>query len=173
MPDQGLALVINTGQYSYHSMMAELFCEVLGKDGTCTVKVFDMKEYRQLHEAYQSMAEYCPRALISFDCVGFEMQTENDTLSYNLFTCRMAHILFQEKERYRAELKQQMNFSMFVYSMRSEDVDTIRERYVNIPNISFMDRLEYKQADETIKEENRKRIADWYEMFQKEAGLEF
>lgn len=170
--DKRVALVVNTEQYTYHKALSELFRETLcGLDGTLKIELFDMAKAEALHEVYFALRDYDPQQLISFDCAGFALQTENDTLSYNLFGCRMAHILFQEMERYRGELRQQLNFSMFVYSMREKDVAAISVRYPNIPNISLMDRMEYKQLDEKTKETNRGLIIKWYRTFEQEAEL--
>jgi len=76
-------------------------------------------ESTPLHEKYYVIRNYQKDLLITFDCAGFEFRTENDTLSYNNMGFRMAHILFHGMHEYREELRQQMNFSMFVFSMRS------------------------------------------------------
>lgn len=169
MRDKRIVLTVNTEKYTYHREMADLFEETLiTLEPHAEVRVFDMADGRPLHEIYYALCEYDAHTLISFDCAGFELQTENDTISYNLFPYRMAHILFQGMHRYREELHQQLNFSMFVYSMREDDVAAIRERYPNIPNILLMDKLEYRQMDENGKNGNRKVIAGWYGAYKKE-----
>lgn len=172
MPEKRIALVVNTEQYRYHKEVSELFRETICSFyPSIMIELFDMAKTQVLHEMYFALRDYDPQQLISFDCAGFTLRTENDTLSYNLFGCRMAHILFQEMERYRGELRQQMNFSMFVYSMRERDVDAISARYPNIPNASLMERLEYKDLNEKTREKNREIIAGWYRMFEREAQL--
>lgn len=163
-----ITLVINSKKYSYHKNMVALFQEILAKYADC--RLFDMADNMPLHEKYYAIAGSECDFLISFDCAGFELRTEGDSLSYNNMGCRMAHILFQGMHEYREELKQQMNFSMFVFSMKEEDVLTMQEKHPNIPNAELMERLEYKET--TAGEKNREIVEKWFAHMIEEAELD-
>ena len=165
-----LLFVINSEKYPYHTKMLSLFVEAAKKYGT--YQIINMADNLLPSVKYEQMVKSGCDLLISFDCAGFEFRTETNTLSYNNFGCRMAHILFRGMHEYREELRQQMNFSMFVFSVRSEDVSAISERYPNIPNIELMERLEYGQCNEEDTRKNRQVIGRWFRHIIEEAELE-
>lgn len=132
-----MSLVINSKKYPYHEKLVNLFSDQAKEYGS--LAVFDMASFEPLHEMYHRIAANKCDLLISFDCAGFEIRTTNDLLAYNKFGCRMAHILFQKMGEYGENLRQQMNFSMFVFSVIQEDVFLIRKDFPNIPNIEWLD----------------------------------
>lgn len=162
-------IVINTKKYTYHSYLAALFETAASAHGE--VKVFDMAETKPLHEKYYALAESGCNLLLTLDCAGFELRTENDTLSYNNFGCRMAHILLRSMQEYREELRQQMNFSMFVFSVKEEDVRSIKDRYPNIPNIELFPQIDYKEKSEETKKISERIIKEWFLYLLEEAEL--
>lgn len=168
--------VINVKQYSYHKRILEFLAEAAKKYGE--VQVFDMSENIPLHEQYYRLQEAGADFLVSFDCAGFELRTENNTLSYNHFGCRMAHLLFRHREEYREALRQQMNFSMFVFSAKEKDVLFLQKHLPNIPN------AEWLEIPEGIKQTGQEGLADkesecfrwaekWFSYIIKEAELNF
>lgn len=165
-----MLFVINSEKYPYHIDMLSLFTEIAGEYGI--FQVLDMADNISFSQKYDRIVQCRCDLLISFDCAGFEFRTETNTLSYNNLGCRMAHILFRGMHEYREELRQQMNFSMFVFSEREEDVSAISERCFNIPNIELMERLEYSQCKEENTGKNRQIIAEWFKHIIKETELE-
>lgn len=162
-------IVINTKKYKYHSYMADLLETAASEYGE--VQVFDMAQGKPLHEKYYALAESGCELLLTLDCAGFELRTENDTLSYNNFGCRMAHILLRSIQEYREELRQQMNFSMFVFSMKEGDVRSIREGYPNIPNMEPFPQMDYKEKNEETEKINKRVITEWFSHLLEEAEL--
>lgn len=129
--------VVNLQKYPCHKKLLELFAIQAGRYGD--FEIFDIASGEPLHEIYYKIAAGGYSLLISFDCAGFELRTESDTLAYNQLGCRMAHILFHERDEYGENLSQQMNFSMFVFSSVREDVVFLQKNFPNIPNIEWLE----------------------------------
>lgn len=165
-----IMFVINSKRYSYHKDILRNFTETA--EGYGIFQTLDMGDNLSLSAKYDRIVKSECDLLISFDCAGFEFRTETNTLSYNNFGCRMAHILFRSMDEYREELRQQMNFSMFVFSERVDDVSAISERYPNIPNIELMERLEHSQCKNENIRKNRQIVMEWFRHIIEEAELE-
>lgn len=162
-------IVIDSKKKTYHNRMAAELAEVADRYGSA--QIYDMAKELPLHEKYYALKKSGVDFLVSFDCAGFELRTENDTLSYNNLDCRMAHILFRDMEEYREELKQQMNFSMFLFSMKQENVERIREHFPNIPNVEWMERPDYQGNTKENHEKNREIWESWFSHVSEEAEL--
>lgn len=152
--------VVNQRKYPYHEKFLDLFVKNAEKYGD--VQIFDMSSTQLLHEIYYKIAASECDLLISFDCAGFELRTENDTLSYNKLGCRMAHILFRNMRDYGENLKQQMNFSMFVFSVIQEDVSKIQKNFSNIPNIEWLEMPRDCQLLGKVNQEDRSWVQEWF-----------
>lgn len=155
-----IVLVINTKKYPYHRNMSDIFSEAAGRYGIC--QIFDLSVGTALHMIYDEIEQSGCGLLISLDLAGFEFRTETNTLSYNNLGCRMAHVLFRGMHEYREELRQQMNFSMFLFSMREEDVAVMNDRYPNIPNVERIERMEYRHPAEEDMAKSRNIINKWF-----------
>jgi len=164
-----MTLVVNSKKYPYHKELSDLFSKEAKEYGS--LEIFDMASKEPLHEIYEKIAASECNLLISFDCAGFEIRLTNDTLAYNKFGCRMAHILFQKMEEYGENLNQQMNFSMFVFSVMKEDVLLIQKDFPNIPNIEWIEIQEEYPPIGKSDRENSVWISKWFLHIVKEAQL--
>lgn len=162
-------IVLNTKKFYYHSTLFSLFGRELEKAGF-ELASYDLGSTKPEHEKYYDIDNLKPDLILSFDLSGFELRTENDTLSLNNFGCRIACLLFQPYGTYGGSLEQQMNFSMFLYTVRPEDAAEMKVRYPNIPNLSAVPGIE---PDELFSSGARYAplIQGWLESFRKEAEL--
>jgi hypothetical protein len=155
-----IVFVINSKKYFYHKDMLRQFLISAEKYGTC--RIIDLSVGTAFHMIYDEIEQSGCDLLISLDLAGFEFRTETNTLSYNNLGCRMAHVLFRGMHEYREELRQQMNFSMFLFSMREEDVAVMNDRYPNIPNVERIERMEYRHPAEEDMAKSRNIINKWF-----------
>lgn len=154
-------IITNCRKYPYHKEILSLFLNEASKYGIS--RAFDMADKSiSLLEIYHQIEDSNCDLLISFDCAGFEFRTEINSLAYNTLSCRMAHILFQKMQEYGNCLKQQMNFSMFLFSMFDSDVSAIQEKYPNIPNSELISPLEYGSNTAQNNLHNKKIINKWF-----------
>lgn len=164
--------VVNSVKYQYHKKLLELFAIIAGRYGD--FEIFDMASDGPLYEIYYKIAASECDLLISFDCAGFELRTESDTLAYNQLGFRMAHILFHEMGEYGENLKQQINFSMFVFSCVREDVLFLQRNFPNIPNIEWLETPEkYLLTGDSGLERNSAWISEWFSHIMEAAEIQY
>ena len=155
----------DSSRFNYHKNLVTDFNEVMPGD------VFDISDGRPLGELYYEIEGAKPDVIVTFDLAGHVLRTGTDTLSLNNIYARMAHILLQNTDRYRADLRARQNLSMFTYIPEGSDLLTVREKYTEVPNIlEFVPVERNPQTDEQHKK-NREMIKIWWEEFKKEAML--
>ena len=131
----------------------------------------DMSDGTDLGERYYEIEEMRPNAVVTFDLAGHSLRTGNDTLSLNNLYARFAHILFQRADRFGSDLKCRQNLSMFTYFSNSDDIESCREHFSEIPNIREFVSIIYKPDNEKDRDDNRMKIRAWWDKFKKEAML--
>lgn len=136
-------IVIDAGKHPEHCKKAERVKDVIAK--RCDGVIIDMSEEGALHEKYFRIRACNPTLIVTLDLAGFELLTENDTYSYNMIPCRMAHLLFGKLEEYQEILNGEFNFSMFFYA-RKEVCRQIREQFPEICNVNSYP----AESDETV-----------------------
>ncbi len=157
--------LINSSKFNYHKNLAGDFTGVTGGD------VLDMSDGKPLGERYYEIEGKKADVIITFDLAGHVLRTGNDTLSLNNIYARMAHILFQNTDRYGTDIKARQNLSMFMYIPEGSDVTSVREKCTQVWNIFIFPPIERNPQNDEQHEENRKEIKSWWEAYKKEAML--
>ena len=160
-----IVYLINTKDHNYHRALANDF--TLVTKGS----VFDMADGTDPGSRYYEIENLHPDVIITFDLAGHVLRTGSDTLSLNNIYTRAAHILFHKTDHYGRDLSPRQNLSMFTYIPEGEDIDAVRLRYPEVPNIEHFVSFSYKPADEAQHESNIAGIRHWWDDFQKEAML--
>lgn len=155
-----LLIIINTKYNKKHKEMAELFKAALSE---YTVDIYDLACEKPEHEKFYDIKAAMGNVGITFDCAGFEMVNITDVLSYNSFTCRMAHIIFDKAYKFDSALSHMQNLSMFTYISEGENIDKVKEKYPLIPNI-------YKHSLVSAGIDSEQ-IQEWFKEFCSEAML--
>ncbi len=155
----------DSSRFNYHKNLVADFTEVIPGD------VYDMSDGKPLGERYYEIEGAKPDVIITFDLAGHVLRTGSDTLSLNNVYARMAHILFQNTDRYGADLRARQNLSMFTYIPEGSDVAAARCKYAEVPNILEFVPVERNPQTDEQHEKNREMIKIWWDEYKKEAML--
>ena len=165
--------LINTKKYGYHSRIIKDFTEAVCDnylDANC--RIIDFAEATPLHELYNQIISNKSDLIITFDYSGFELTTEGDTLSLNTVPAKMAHILFQNIDRYRLEISYRQNFSMFTCISNNDDINNWKNVSENICNIEKFPELNIASDTEEVHISNKGNINKWINDFMKKLRIE-
>lgn len=134
------AFVINTKKNPEYSDVYRKLAAAFEKKGF-TAAVVDMGEERPLHEQFFRLRNIKPQLVITFDLAGFEMRTLQETPSFNIISCRMAHLIMKADKETEDCLNVPLNFSMFFYTADSDHAESIRKKYPFVEHISALKAL--------------------------------
>lgn len=157
-----VAYVINSEQYPYHKQILSDFESVVPG------KIYDVAEwdYRIVNEIVN--CKY--NVVIFFDLAGHQFRTTSDTLTFNKLTCRVANILFRRVEEYmHVECRQ--NLSSFMYISRRDNLEQVKRRCVEVPNIFYFPEFRYKADSEEEHAFNMESVKVWWSDYIKEAMI--
>lgn len=140
------------------------------------IESVDISSGKPLHEIYNFIVAQKPELIITIDCAGFELVTENDTLSLNGIHCRIVNILLHNTDSYRGELKYRQGLSMFTYFSYQDagDEDKIlqlKNRYPHIPNINSFCKYDYKTLNGADDKDNLENLSKWFEEMMRDIRL--
>lgn len=110
-----ILLVINTKKNVYHAHIAELLETELVTGKGYQVSRIDMGMGLPLHEKENAIRREQAQLIVTLDLAGFELRNTLECASYNVMSCRMAHLLLGQYQEYRQWLDEPMNFSMFFF----------------------------------------------------------
>jgi len=153
-------IIIDTKKYKKHKEMAEMFKTALSEH---IVDIYDMGCDAPEHEKFYAIKAAMGNVGITFDCAGFEMVNITEVLSYNSFTIRMAHIIFDKVYKFDEALKHMQNLSMFTYVSEGENMEKVKAQYTLIPNLD--------QHQLKVEALGSEQIRSWFSEFCKEAML--
>lgn len=132
-----IEIVINSGIYSVHKKIAEVFTKVL-QEREYEFFIIDLGVDMPAHEKVQMIKQNQPHLIITFDMAGFELRTTLEHATYNVMPYRMAHILPGEYLLYSKWLQEPMNFSMFFYAS-DKTAEEIKKNHPETENVYSVD----------------------------------
>ncbi len=174
-------MVTNSLKYKYHKVMAEdlarVICEIrdvpVSKDnpeimnfvskfiGTIEVEVLDINPKKSDYACFTELRSNEPDLLITFDCTLFNILSTGDTLALNSLKCKCMHIIFEKTDIHSGELFLLQNCSMFTYVRSGEDIELLRNKYMQIPNLYNFCKVDYKAKMDADREKNREAMRDF------------
>lgn len=159
-----LLILINNKNNKYHNELANKFLKIFNEaDG----QVIDLSSGKPLHEIFYEIKAYKADVIITVDFAGFELVTEDDTLSLNNIHARIVNVLLHGVDCYKKELKYRQNLSMFTYlSKRGIDnvddfIKAFRKNHPQIPNVDWFCHYDYEALDVKELERNDANLHDW------------
>ncbi|MBD5464731.1 MAG: hypothetical protein HDR22_02755 [Lachnospiraceae bacterium] len=111
------------------------------------------------HSTYESLKKLDADYLLSFDMAGFEMDTLQEVCAYNILYAKQIHILFQNEQKYREYLLQDMALNLFFFLSDEELLQKCKQEYPHILNLEAMPFLATgKKLTFEQQEKNRKAL---------------
>lgn len=108
---------------------------------------------------YERLRKMDADYLLSFDMAGFEMGTLTEDSAYNLLYAKQIHILFQNHQKYRTYLRQDLAMNLFLFIGDEYLFKRYKQEYSHILNLEAMPSLVYgEKLTKEQQEKNRKAI---------------
>lgn len=137
---QKALIVTHQALYPYHTVLAnDLQCAFLKL--SLDSAVLDLSDNQPDYLYFQSIQDYAPDLLVTFDFAGFYFTNETGEPSYNGLGCIMAHIAIAPLTAFESHLSHLLSFSMFFYTASPTEAASIAERFPLLPNLCVMDAL--------------------------------
>lgn len=140
-------IIINPSHKSSYTELGRSLLQALSSYGV-TGKIYELDSKKPLHEHFYFINNTEADFYITLDLAGFEMKTDGGRLGYNLISRRMANLLLLPMKSYPSEiLNSAMNFSMFFYTARKEELVLYKETYPELPHIIYSSYFSLQQED--------------------------
>lgn len=168
-----ILIVYNSQKYKYHEKTVETILAVamkqFGKD--TVVDKLDMSSDCPLHELFYRIRDNGAQLIITLDLAGFELRTENDSISLNGIHSRIVNILLKGSDSFAGELKCRQNLSMYTYIPARENHEAVSRRYPGIPNLSVFCEYDYTADSDDKLSQNRNNLELWFKNMTEEIRL--
>lgn len=158
-------ILINSKKYQYHREICNAF---INNNSSCVFyyRIIDFADDLSLHNKYFDILNAVPTLILNLDGAAFVLKTESDNLSLNAVPCRIINLMFQNPENYGSDIKLRQNLSMFTYfSPRyikdNEELNSVRKKYQNIPNIGLLCEYDYKASLSEDINKNADNLRKW------------
>ncbi len=98
---------------------------------------FPLRERADIH-TFERLRKLDADYLLSFDMAGFEMDTLTEESAYNLLYAKQIHILFQNDQKYRIYLRQNLAMNLFLFIGDEYLFKQYKQEYSHILNLEVM-----------------------------------